>query len=67
MPLIQLARQPSETEFLLENIERSYYYFSSDGLNFPLSHTVMILGAKILVIIKYPLAILKPMIDTQYI
>ena len=41
--------------------------FSIAGSNFLLSHTLMILHGQTLVILKYPLTILKPMTDIQYL
>ena len=55
-----------KTAFLSANLEKAYCLLSSrTGSNFLLSHTLMILDGQILVILKYPLTILKPMVDIQ--
>ena len=51
--------------FISKSLKGSLLPFSITGSKFLLSHTLMILDGQILVILKYPLTILKHMVDTQ--
>ena len=55
-----------ENAFLLANLQKGYWHQSSTaGSNFLLGHTLTILDGHILVILKYPLTVSKPMVDIQ--
>ena len=63
-----LIRQALKTAFSLANFEKGYCLLSSIAAsNFLLSHALMLLDGQILVILKYPLTVLKPMVDIQYL
>ena len=48
-----------------KSLKRLCFLSSIAGTNFLLIHTLMILDRQILVILKYPLTVLKPMVDIQ--
>ena len=51
--------------FISESLKGLFPSLLNNGSNFILSHTLMILDGQILDIFKYPLTILKPMVDIQ--
>ena len=63
--LSPFIREPLKTAFLLEIFERVIACYLQQLVQFFFSHTPMILNSQILVTLKYPLTILKPMIDIK--
>ena len=63
-----LIRQLLKTNYFLVNILMGYCHLSSTvGSSFILRLTFMMLDEQILVIIKYPLTVLKPVVDIQWL
>ena len=51
--------------FIIKSLKSLLPFIFSNWLKFFLNHTIMILDGQILVILNYPLTVLRPMVDIQ--